>query len=512
MAMLVFACAVIAENVKPLDQNQADIQYITAKKESGTLNVNDPAYVRLMASQTPVNCPPTPPSRADACPATNIAALPYTDIGNTCSMTDDYLDCYSSSGAPDVIYEFTAPVTATYTISLCGSSYDTELMVRSGGACPGSVQEGCNDDYCGLQSQLMLSLTAGTQYFVIVDGYGIGCGDYVLNISYFIPECHNCADPILLSGTVWAGTYDLCPQCNLYDLGPCTGWASYAPDMVFKAHFSGDNNDLYVSVDPLTYWDIALAITSVCGDFTGSCVCGEDDMGSGSNETCVLTGLPAGDYFITVSGYYNDCGVFDIYVSSNHQLPVELTSFEGTPGNREAELNWTTASETNNDHFYMTRSINNRDFARVSNDIPAANSPTGGTYSYMDRNLVNSTTYYYKLVDVGINGLENVNGLVAEVTPTLNSNIAPDAYSLHQNYPNPFNPNTSISYDIQEAGHVTLAVFDVLGREVVTLINDNQTAGSYSMEFNASTLSSGIYFYQLKVNDFTDMKKMVVMK
>jgi hypothetical protein len=71
---------------------------------------------------------------------------------------------------------------------------------------------------------------------------------------------------------------------------------------------------------------------------------------------------------------------------------------------------------------------------------------------------------------------------------------------------------TSISYDIREAGHVSLTVFDVLGREIVTLVNDNQAAGSYSVEFNASTLSSGIYFYQLKVNDFSDLKKMVVLK
>jgi hypothetical protein len=210
-------------------------------------------------------------------------------------------------------------------------------------------------------------------------------------------------------------------------------------------------------------------------------------------------------------------GEVEDYIIEDMQLSVELRSFDAIPGNGEATLRWETASETDNDHFYLIRSTDNQNFGYVSTNILATNSPTGSSYSYVDGNLVNGTTYYYKLVDVDINGLENINSLVAEVTPTLNSNIAPDAYSLHQNYPNPFNPMTSISYDIREAGHVTLTVFDILGREVVTLVNDNQTAGSYSVEFNASTLSSGIYFYQLKVNNiqarlFSDLKKMVVLK
>jgi len=322
-----------------------------------------------------------------------------------------------------------------------------------------------------------------------------------------------CANPILLHGRFWSGHYNLCDYCNDYDLEPCTHYPSDAKDMVLKVRFTDDENNLYVMVDPTTSWDIAFAITLRCGDFDSIyCIAGEDEMASGMPESCILTGLPAGAYFITVSGYIQDCGSFDIYVSSNIWLSVDLVSFEGVPGNREAKLMWTTASETDNDHFYLIRSTDNQNFSRATNDIPAANSPTGSSYSYVDGNLVNGTTYYYKLVDVDINGLENINSLVAEVTPLGTANIAPESYSLHQNYPNPFNPMTSISYDIQETGHVTLAVFDVLGREVVTLVNDNQTAGSYSVEFNASTLSSGIYFYQLKVNDFSALKKMVVLK
>jgi hypothetical protein len=322
-----------------------------------------------------------------------------------------------------------------------------------------------------------------------------------------------CADPIQLTGRSWSGHFDLCDYCNDYNLEPCTHYPSDAKDMVFRVRLLSDENSLYAIVYPSTQWDIALAISFRCDNYDSIyCIAGSDEFIAGCPESCSLGGMPPGVYFIAVSGYIQDCGSFDIYVYSNTWLPVELVSFEGFAGNREAKLMWTTASETNNDHFYLLRSNDHLNFARATSNIPATNSPTGSTYSYVDGNLVNGTTYYYKLVNVDINGLESVNGLVANVTPTQNSNITPDAYSLRQNYPNPFNPNTSISYDIREAGHVTLAVFDVLGREVASLVNDNQTAGSYTVEFNASKLSSGIYFYQLKTNDFTDMKKMVVMK
>ncbi len=203
-------------------------------------------------------------------------------------------------------------------------------------------------------------------------------------------------------------------------------------------------------------------------------------------------------------------GLHDFYPDG--VLPVELVSFEGFAGNREAKLVWKTASETDNDHFYLLRSTDGHNYFRASDDIPATNSPTGSSYSYIDRNLNNGTTYNYKLVDVDINGVETVNTIVVTVTPSLDASFAPDAYSLHQNYPNPFNPTTTISYDVQEAGHVSLKVFDVLGREVATLTYGHQDAASYTVEFDASDIASGIYFYQLKVNGFTDMKKMVVVK
>lgn len=88
----------------------------------------------------------------------------------------------------------------------------------------------------------------------------------------------------------------------------------------------------------------------------------------------------------------------------------------------------------------------------------------------------------------------------------------PKDYILEQNYPNPFNPTTKINYSISKSGFVTLKVTDMLGREVALLVNEYKPAGYYSYEFDAENLSAGIYFYTLQVNEFTDTKKMVIVK
>jgi hypothetical protein len=93
-----------------------------------------------------------------------------------------------------------------------------------------------------------------------------------------------------------------------------------------------------------------------------------------------------------------------------------------------------------------------------------------------------------------------------------NSGNLPKNYNLSQNYPNPFNPTTKISYAIPKSGLVTLKVYNVLGKEVAVLVNDVKAAGIYTIDFNASNLSSGIYFYRLDVNGFSEVKKMTLLK
>jgi len=101
-------------------------------------------------------------------------------------------------------------------------------------------------------------------------------------------------------------------------------------------------------------------------------------------------------------------------------------------------------------------------------------------------------------------------GVATGVTPI--TSVVPDKYTLSQNYPNPFNPTTKINFSLPKSGLVTLKIFDVLGREVSILINEVKNAGSYSVDFNASSLSSGMYYYRLESNGFMDTKKMMFVK
>jgi len=93
----------------------------------------------------------------------------------------------------------------------------------------------------------------------------------------------------------------------------------------------------------------------------------------------------------------------------------------------------------------------------------------------------------------------------------LNSTVVSE-YSLSQNFPNPFNPKTVISYELPVTGNALLKVFDVLGNEVAELVNEKQNAGSYSVEFDGSNFSSGVYFYKLTAGEFVETKRMILLK
>jgi len=95
--------------------------------------------------------------------------------------------------------------------------------------------------------------------------------------------------------------------------------------------------------------------------------------------------------------------------------------------------------------------------------------------------------------------------------------VTPNQFALSQNYPNPFNPSTVISYQLPVSGQVTLKVYDVLGNEVATLVNEYRDAGNYETEFNVAqesipTITSGVYFYQLKAGSFVETKKMILLR
>ena len=102
---------------------------------------------------------------------------------------------------------------------------------------------------------------------------------------------------------------------------------------------------------------------------------------------------------------------------------------------------------------------------------------------------------------------------LAEIIEIQNiSTKIPSSFSLSQNYPNPFNPTTNIKFDIAKNGFASIKIYDILGKEVATLVNENLKSGTYEVTFDGSDLSSGTYFYQLRVSDFVETKRMVLIK
>jgi len=92
------------------------------------------------------------------------------------------------------------------------------------------------------------------------------------------------------------------------------------------------------------------------------------------------------------------------------------------------------------------------------------------------------------------------------------SNEVPAQFSLSQNYPNPFNPSTTIKFELPNTSHVSLNVYDILGREVSVLVNERKAPGSYEVKFDGSNLASGVYFYRLQTESFVDTKKLLLLR
>ena len=199
-------------------------------------------------------------------------------------------------------------------------------------------------------------------------------------------------------------------------------------------------------------------------------------------------------------------GEVEDYWIDDAQLDVVLSKeFDAIPGDGEVQLTWTTASESGGDHFEITRNG-----TMVASIVAEGSVSSGHAYAWMDRGVVNGTSYHYELIGVDAGGHRESLGMV-NATPSASEAIVSE-YALHQNYPNPFNPSTSITFDLVESGSVSLKVFDIMGREVAVLVNGSRDAGRHTVAFDATSLPSALYIYTLSVNGFEAHQKMLLMK
>jgi hypothetical protein len=230
---------------------------------------------------------------------------------------------------------------------------------------------------------------------------------------------------------------------------------------------------------------------------------------------------------IIINGTYSGDGT-----QCNSPLPVELISFTSSNINNKVLLNWQTATEVNNYGFEIERSVAQisnlcNNWEKIGFVAGHGNSNSPKDYSFIDENPP-SGKIQYRLKQIDTDGSFEYSHVVEVETET------PKQFSLEQNYPNPFNPSTTIKYSIPSVMvrqahhdnadvtlsqsksdiHVTLKIYDILGREVATLVDEYQKPGTYNYQLSTSNyqLSSGVYFYKLQSGSFTQTKKLILLK
>jgi polyhydroxybutyrate depolymerase len=198
---------------------------------------------------------------------------------------------------------------------------------------------------------------------------------------------------------------------------------------------------------------------------------------------------------------------FSLALIDDTPLAVELISFTAASQNGHVTLNWITGSELEAEAFHLDRSEDGQYFTQIA-EIKGQESSSQNNYEFIDQDVIPGKSYYYRLADRDYDGNIDNHQIISITVENLSMR-----FRLYQNYPNPFNPVTHINYDLPKSADVTLTVYDLEGRAVQSLVSAFQKKGSYTINFDASGLSSGVYVYQFKGdNDFVETRKMLLLK
>ncbi|MFA5404902.1 MAG: T9SS type A sorting domain-containing protein [Ignavibacteria bacterium] len=219
--------------------------------------------------------------------------------------------------------------------------------------------------------------------------------------------------------------------------------------------------------------------------------------------------------FANPKNYPNTFEIHDRYINPptviiDESLPVLMSEFNSQIKSDNVSLRWTTTFEQNNNGFKIERKQINLDWNEIGFVKGKGNSNELTQYSFND-NKLSTGKYNYRIKQVDNNG----NYKYFNLKNTIEIGL-PSKFNLSQNYPNPFNPITKINYELSQDSKVNITVFDILGREITKLVNQEQKAGYYTITADSKNLSSGTYFYRLIAkangNDYVQTKKMSVIK
>jgi FlgD Ig-like domain len=255
-------------------------------------------------------------------------------------------------------------------------------------------------------------------------------------------------------------------KCSIFFMAGPSGYATYFMHGITDGSFTIDNSIMHLAGNTTYYWYIS-----------------DDD-----------NGLPSYSFFT---------------FTTDASMPVQLNSFNASVLNNAVTLTWSTATEVNNYGFDVESSTDGKTFNKIGFVAGSGNSNSTKNYSYTDS--PNSATVSYRLKQINNDGSFTYSDVL---TVTLNSD---NTAKLMNNYPNPFNPSTSIKFYIPNNSDVTIKIYDILGREVTTLINKQSEAGYHivywnGIDRNGNSVASGTYICRMQAGNFLQTKKLMLMK
>ena len=477
--------------------------------------------------------------------AVEIPFLPFEVV----ETTADNLDTYGNP-SPDEWYQFSVPVEGNVLISLCdgGTNFDSYLRLLSDDC---ATQIDYNDDSCGLQSEMDVFLSPGS-YVICVEGYSSYSGDYSLVVTTDAPSQGNdCNDPFIID------EFPYSDEWMTYGYGD-TGF-NPSPDVYYEFLLAEEGVYTFTTCVDETYegyFDTRILI--LAEDCETLVYANDDDCeGAYSNWSTITTCLAQGLYYLVIEGYDIESGNYQLEcyyegscdpcdppycpdwgideVEPNDGSNSNPPSYDSIAyGETHCGGVWSNNYTRDTDWYQFTVDADSDvdflldgeeghalvlyllDESSGSPEIIAIGSPQGYcsdhrlTYTIADAGTYSAFVAYDDYYAASPSSEYTLTWLDPDDVPVADG--MPQDYELRQNYPNPFNPSTTIEFALPVATQVELTIYDVTGRQVALLLNDVRAAGRHTVQFNATSMPSGLYFYVIQAGEFREAHKMLLVK